>query len=81
MAEMGKLIAEARRSAGIRQEDLAQAVGVTVNAVQQWEAGRTTPRGSRLQAIAAALGKSPAWFLGGDEHDTVRAVIHPAPVR
>jgi transcriptional regulator with XRE-family HTH domain len=33
MAEMGKLIAEARRSAGIRQEDLAQAVGVTVNAV------------------------------------------------
>lgn len=42
--------------AGFSQQDLARIVGVSRNAVSQWEAGETAPAATRLTALARALG-------------------------
>lgn len=45
-----------RRQALLTQEDLARVAGVSKATVQNFEAGRSMPRFSTLQALAAALG-------------------------
>ena len=40
---------------------------MTPQAVQKWEAGTSQPKGSRLKAVADALGRSVSWLL--DEHE------------
>ena len=44
-----------RRVAGASQTDVAEVVGVTRQAVQLWEAGTRTPRGSNLDAYLEVL--------------------------
>lgn len=44
-----------RRAAGASQADVAEVVGVTRQAVQLWEAGTRTPRGSNLGAYLEVL--------------------------
>jgi len=44
------------RRKGLNPSTLARALGIQPQAVQQWEAGATNPRGARLKAIAKALG-------------------------
>jgi transcriptional regulator with XRE-family HTH domain len=61
---LGKRISAARRRAGLKQADAARALGVSVQSFQQWEAGRTSPRGSRLAQLASVLGVSIAELLG-----------------
>ena len=56
-------IKEARLAAGMTQEQLAAAVGVTQPAVTQWENGTTNPRVPALRIIAEVL------------HTTVDALI------
>lgn len=56
-------IKDARLAAGLTQEALAAAVGVTQSAVMQWETGRTHPRVTMLRALAEVL------------HTTVDALI------
>lgn len=51
-------ILELRTEAGLSQEDLASAVGVDKTAVSHWENGVSSPKGSRLPAVANALGVS-----------------------
>lgn len=41
-------------------------LGVTAQAVQQWEAGKTSPRGHRLRDVAAALDVTVEHLLYGD---------------
>lgn len=48
--------AKAREAAGLRQIDVANALGVTKAAVNDWEHGRFAPRGKRLPQIAKLLG-------------------------
>ncbi|OEZ90700.1 LexA family transcriptional regulator [Duganella phyllosphaerae] len=47
---------------GTNMSDLARACEVTPQAVQQWLAGTTTPRGSRLNSVAKYFGMSPLEF-------------------
>lgn len=49
-------IAEVRKSKGVTQQTLAQAVGVTQGAVAHWESGRRQPPLAMLRKIAEALG-------------------------
>ncbi|MEW2136980.1 helix-turn-helix domain-containing protein [Streptomyces sp. NPDC005409] len=44
-----------REAAHLTPEQVASAVGVTVNTVRSWEAGRTRPRGRMREAYAAFL--------------------------
>ena len=45
-----------RKDAGLSQAKLGKRLGVTRNAVSQWEAGATEPSTKHLRKLAAALG-------------------------
>lgn len=49
-------IAEERKKAGLTQQGLAEAVGVTQGAVAHWESGRREAPVPMLRKIAKALG-------------------------
>jgi transcriptional regulator with XRE-family HTH domain len=49
-------LADLRRAAGLSQSQLAGIVGVDETAVSHWETGRSAPSGTRLEAVADALG-------------------------
>lgn len=46
----------ARKNAGLTQSAAADRLGVTAEAVCQWETGKYKPRTDRLQEIACAYG-------------------------
>lgn len=56
---IAKIIREGREKLDLNQSQLAELVGVSPQAVQQWESGATQPRGKRLNKIAKVL-KLPA---------------------
>lgn len=58
MPTLGQAIAADRARLGLSQQELAQRIGVSQQAVAKWEAGAATPRGKRLQQLAGAFGKS-----------------------
>lgn len=47
--------AELRQAAGLTQQELADAIGVTRAAVSFWESGLRTPRGQFLDRYVEAL--------------------------
>ncbi|WP_405597600.1 helix-turn-helix domain-containing protein [Streptomyces sp. NBC_01410] len=46
---------ELRAAAGLTQQELADAIGVTRAAISQWEAGTRTPRGVLLDRYVDAI--------------------------
>ena len=44
-----------RKDAGLSQEYIAQALGITQGAVSQWEAGESLPRADKLPLLAKLL--------------------------
>ena len=71
-AGLAKRIMLARVNADLRQQDLAERVGVHRSAVAQWETGRTEPSASKLFAIARATNQPLDWFAEGLIADEVR---------
>ena len=49
------------------QTELASKIGVSFQQVQKYERGANRVSGSKLVAIAAALGASVGWLVGEDE--------------
>lgn len=66
-SNLGRKIADARRSAKLTQNSLATKVGVTAQAVSKWEQGKSCPDIAILDEIADALGISLFELLGMDE--------------
>ncbi|TXH12441.1 MAG: XRE family transcriptional regulator [Hyphomicrobiaceae bacterium] len=62
---------QARTESGLTQSGLAEAVGGSYRTVQDWESGKTAPRGETLQALSMALGKPPDWFFAASAPDSV----------
>ncbi|WP_334157902.1 helix-turn-helix domain-containing protein [Oryzomicrobium sp.] len=59
--DLGTRLRSAREDKKMRQEDVAAFVGVTQQAVQAWEANRSTPRGlQKIAKLAEVLGLEPA---------------------
>lgn len=61
---LGQNIAQLRRQAGLSQEQLAEQVGVSRQAVSKWESGQSLPETERLIALGEALGVSIDALLG-----------------
>ena len=58
--DIAKIIRDGREKLNLNQSQLAELVGVSPQAVQQWESGATQPRGKRLNKIAEVLKLPPA---------------------
>lgn len=61
---LAEKIYQARRRAGLSQEALADALGVTRQAVSKWETGKSVPDTENIRALAAALAVTADYFLG-----------------
>ncbi len=60
-----KLVAM-RKGLGINQQELADLIGVSIDSVRRWEAGKQEPRLSDLKALAAVLGSTIDELSGED---------------
>lgn len=65
--QIGPRIQTLRRSRGWTQEQLAQALKVSWQAVSKWEAGQAMPDGANLVALSRAFGVSMDSLLLGEE--------------
>ena len=57
----------ARKRANLTQADVARALGVTPQAVSQWERGEAVPEHDKLVPLAKLYGVTVAWLLGEGE--------------
>ncbi len=55
MQQLGEEIAKARRKAGLTQEELKEAIGVSRQTIGLYERGKTSPPFETLASIATAL--------------------------
>ena len=62
-----------REEKGIKQLELAKAMGVSQGTISSWESGITLPRGIRLSKLASVLDVSVDYLLGRTD------TPHPAP--
>jgi transcriptional regulator with XRE-family HTH domain len=62
---IGRRIAQARREAGLTQEELAGLIGVTTRSVQGYEAGTVTPF-RHLRKLEEVTEKPRGWLLYGE---------------
>lgn len=61
--EMGKLIRQARKNAGLMQAELAERVGISINSVRLYESCRLTPKVETLRKVANACGVPLSYFI------------------
>ena len=59
----GEKILTARKKQGLTQEQLAQNLGVSRQAVSRWELDEALPESSNLLPLSKALGCSIDWLL------------------
>lgn len=64
---IGSRIAERRKELGMTQQDLAELVDVSFQAVSSWERDEYLPETNKLIAIANALSTKASWILDGEE--------------
>ncbi len=74
MENIGERIARKREAAGLSQSELGRRLGLSAQAVQKWESGKSTPRNSKLGTIASILSTTVQYLLQGEGSD------EPAPL-
>ena len=74
---IGKRIGHLRRQRSMTQEDLANAMGVSPQAVSKWENDQTCPDISALPKLARLLGVSVDELLSGKEDLPAVRVLPP----
>jgi transcriptional regulator with XRE-family HTH domain len=74
--QLGNRIRELREGAGLSREQIADAAGVSVRAVVQWELGAREPGWFNMLALAEALGQDCTAFT-----QAPAAVLSPRPGR
>ncbi len=77
LRQLGNRLREQRDRRGLRQADIAGALGVSTQAVSKWERGENAPDISLLVELGRLLGVSVEWILGGTtaETDTFPAAV------
>ena len=80
MESMPQRLARLRRAQGLSQEKLADALGVSRQAVSKWESGQANPDIRYLAAMSRQLGVSADYLLsGGSPAGPVPASSAPLP--
>lgn len=74
---MGARLAQERRSQNLTQEQLAEKLGVTRQAVSRWESDSAYPETDKIVRMAAIFGVSCDYLLGVGEQ---RGDTPPSPV-
>jgi transcriptional regulator with XRE-family HTH domain len=75
--ELKERLQTARKRAGKTQAEVAQAFGVTPQAVSQWERGEAVPEHDKLLPLARLYGVEPGWLLG-EGNDAILPPLGPA---
>ncbi len=75
---MGARLAKARRNQNLTQEQLAETLGVTRQAVSRWESDTAYPETDKIIRMAALFGVSCDYLLGVGE--TTQPGTPPSPV-
>jgi transcriptional regulator with XRE-family HTH domain len=60
---VGRRLRQARMTAGLSQQKIADALGLTFQQVQKYEKGTNRVAPSRLTVIAQPVGRDIAWFF------------------
>lgn len=55
---------KARTDAGVKPEQAATALGVSISTLFNWERGTTNPDANKVKAMAELYGVSPDYLLG-----------------
>ena len=79
MTVLSMRLARARKTLNMTQADAAECLGVSFQAVSQWERGETSPDIHKLPEIAGLYGVSVDWLLTGKEAE-VCSVEFAVPV-
>lgn len=69
--ELGQRLQQLRKAKGFSQEELADRVGVSRQAVSKWEGGQTAPDLERLLALSKQLDVTTDYLLTG-QHPAAR---------
>lgn len=77
METMGNRIARLRRMKGIKQDELAEKLGVTPQAVSKWENDGSCPDISLLPRLAELLGVTTDELLTGKKEEVAVRVLPP----
>ena len=64
---LSEKIAYCRKRAGLSQEELAERVGVSRQAVSKWELGDAAPEVGKLLALAKVFGVTTDWLLSEED--------------
>lgn len=67
MTDLRRRLKARREELRLRQEDVAEAMGLTKQAISHYETGKRPVKVKHLGALARTLGVSPQWLLYGDE--------------
>ncbi len=78
---LGKRIAALRREKGLKQDELAEKLGVSAQAVSKWENDQTCPDISLLPLLAKTLGVTVDELLSGKQESAPAVQIVPTNER
>lgn len=70
-SDMAKRIKQGRVALGYSLSELARKVGVSPQAVQQWEFGKTSPKGENLRKLSMVLDFTPQFLQYGSSNITL----------
>ena len=78
---IGKRIAELRKNKGLKQENLAEMIGVSGQAVSKWENDQSCPDISLLPQLAQILGVTVDELLSGKKEEISTVQVLPEEER
>ena len=78
---LGKRIGALRREKGLKQDELAEKLGISPQAVSKWETDQTCPDISLLPQLAKLLGVSVDELLSGKQESTPAVRMLPEAER
>ena len=74
MYEFGERIYNLRKKSGLSQEEYADKLGVSRQAVSKWETGQSVPDCEKAAAMAKFFGVSLDWLINGEESAAAQAI-------